>query len=161
MVLPGVFVIKTDMCSFGLRLWDKTNQSWSQLVRKSSVLVTNVKEIAEAVDRRCTRDHEHMNQWGHRTQQTARYCPGFLGAVLGALKESLHRSGTMIGSIVNQHYYLLEEHQRTSEDRLMSANAGVALASAAERFMVFLEAGEREFDAYELGMPFGVKAENR
>ena len=56
--LPNVQTVSVDMCEHGLRVRLRDG-SQSGLVRHASTIVTNVPEIAEAIQRRCSGLHKH------------------------------------------------------------------------------------------------------
>ena len=84
--LPNVQTVSVDMCEHGLRVRLRDG-SHSGLVRHASTIVTNVPEIAEAIQRRCSGLHKHhVLEGSFQTQQAAKYSDGFVDAILKGLK---------------------------------------------------------------------------
>ena len=78
--LPNVQTVSVDMCEHGLRVRLRDG-SQSGLVRPASTIVTNVPEIAEAIQRRCSGLHKHhVLEGSFQTQQAAKYTNGFVDA---------------------------------------------------------------------------------
>ena len=85
--LPIVQTVSVDMCEHGLRVRLRDG-SISGLVRHASTIVTNVPEIAEAIQRRCSGLHKHhVLEGSFQTQQAAKYSDGFVDSILRGLKK--------------------------------------------------------------------------
>ena len=84
---PDVYTIYLDMCAFNLRA--TKGPAAGRLARKSTVLATNIPEIADYVERSCNKKHLHGPLIGGAAQQAAVYTPEFVKALLEGIKESL------------------------------------------------------------------------
>ncbi len=83
----GVFSIQMDQCEFGLRI-EKGKQQ-GLLAQKPTLLLTNVIELADFVDRRCSKDHVHGQLVGGTAVDAARYTPEFTKALVEGIKSAL------------------------------------------------------------------------
>ena len=83
---PDVYQVRLDMCAFGLKSPE------GELHLKPTVVLTNVEEIANALDRRCSRDHTHRPLLGHGlTRRAAEYTEAFVDAILDGLRRHLQQ----------------------------------------------------------------------
>ena len=86
MQLPGVFVCRTDMCRYGMRVRDGLNL-------KPTRWVTNSWEIARELQRRCNGEHQHEALLGGKAADAAVYPPQLCQAVVRGLKRHLRAKG--------------------------------------------------------------------
>ena len=94
---PDVLRVVLDMCAFGLR---DPNGS---LHLKPTVIITNVKEIAEALAKRCAHDHYHTPLMGGQlTANAAKYTSAFVDAILKGLRRHLRRQHFPVFGIPDQ-----------------------------------------------------------
>ena len=84
---PGVYQILLDMCRFGLRATSGPYKD--QLVKKPTMLVTNIAEMAAHVSRLCDKGHEHGQLIGGAASGAAIYTPAFVKAILRGIKAAL------------------------------------------------------------------------
>ena len=111
-------------------------------------MITNVPEIADATEKKCSRQHKHFVLEGsHSTQAAAEYCEGFIDAILGGLKQALRRRGLIGGDPADNHSYLVEV---SSPVYSQGVNLREALGASAEHYVmesikaeVFLQVGGR------------------
>ena len=85
--LPDTHFLKCDMCEFGLRVAKYDNG----LARKPTGILTKVRSVAEAVDRRCAGNHHHEPLIGNTAAAAAKYTSQFCDAVLRGLRRALAR----------------------------------------------------------------------
>ena len=71
---------RTDMCAYGLRVAEGLN-------KKPTQWVTNCKEIALELQRRCSQDHEHEPLMGGKAEKAAVYPPRLCRAVIRGLRK--------------------------------------------------------------------------
>ena len=87
--LPNVQTVSVDMCEHGLRVRLRDG-SQTNLVRHASTIVTNVPEIAEAIQRRCSGLHKHhVLEGSFQTQQATKYTDGFGDAIITQRSEEV------------------------------------------------------------------------
>ena len=87
MTKPEVFSIKVDQCEFGLRIARGKQQGL--LAQKPTLLLTNVNELADFVNRRCAKDHFHGQLVGGTAADAATYTPEFTKALVEGIKAAL------------------------------------------------------------------------
>ena len=79
--LPGVFAVQVDLCRFGL----KTTKGHPAL--KPTLLLTNVEELANILNRRCEGYHaKHQPLLSGEAKHAAKYTPAFVDAILRGLR---------------------------------------------------------------------------
>ncbi|CAL1162763.1 unnamed protein product [Cladocopium goreaui] len=101
------------MCTFGLRI--AKGPDMDMLSRKASGLMSNVPEIMDYVNHRCTKDHKHGRLLGGVAKFAATYTPQFVQSVVCGIKEALgfkveskdkkapgRKVGRALGSILHQ-----------------------------------------------------------
>lgn len=88
MQLPGVFVCRTDMCRYGMRVRDGLNL-------KPTRWVTNSWEIAKELQRRCNGGHQHETLMGGKAAAAAVYPPQLCQAVVRGLRRHLRAQGKL------------------------------------------------------------------
>lgn len=89
---PDVFAIAVDQCAFGLTVTKGRHRG--RLAKKPTLLLTNVPEMAEFVERRCTKDHLHGHLLGGTAQEAARYTPQFTQALVNGIKAAVGLGNT-------------------------------------------------------------------
>lgn len=89
---PDVFAIAVDQCAFGLTVAKGRHRG--RLAKKPTLLLTNVPEMAEFVERRCTKDHLHGHLLGGTAQEAARYTPQFTQALVNGIKAAVGLGNT-------------------------------------------------------------------
>ena len=82
-----IFMVRADMCAFGLKVMKGPMKG--MLAQKPTGLVSNVPEVLELVDQKCTKDHRHGKLIGGVAHHAAIYTPQFIKAVVQGIKESL------------------------------------------------------------------------
>lgn len=80
---PGVWVCHVDMCAYGM------NVDGEGLNQKPTCWVTNSKKIALQLQRRCSRDHTHVNLMGGRAVKAAEYPKELCKAIVLGLRQHL------------------------------------------------------------------------
>ena len=87
LAMPYVYQIHLDMCRFELRA--KRGPFAGQLVKKPTILATNIEELAAHVEKQCLKNHKHGVLLGGAAQEAAVYMPKFVDAIVKGIKESL------------------------------------------------------------------------
>eukprot|EP00435_Cladocopium_sp_Y103_P020466 s1075_g5.t1 len=82
-----VYTIRVDMCRYGLRAQCGPHQG--KLVRKPTLLATNIPEMAAHAHKVCQKDHQHGQLIGGAAKHAAVYTPAFVKAVVNGVKEAL------------------------------------------------------------------------
>ena len=81
---PSVFNIQLDMCAFGL-------QGDKGLHKKPTMLLTNIKELVSALEKRCNQQHKHQTiEGGALSRASAQYTDAFVDAILQGIKKHIH-----------------------------------------------------------------------
>ena len=84
---PDVYTIHLDMCRFGLRA--QRGPFSGSLVKKPTLLATNIAEMAEHVTKVCQKTHQHGPLLGGAAEKAAEYTPSFVKALLEGIKSAL------------------------------------------------------------------------
>ena len=79
MNVPGVLTSVMDMCCYGMTSVDEQGEG---LVRKSTQILKNAPEIADALSQRCCGGHRHVALMSGRAAKAAIYPPGFCSELL-------------------------------------------------------------------------------
>ena len=74
--------VRLDMCQFGMKSRDEEGEG---LVRKSTSLLTNVPQIAEAMSRTCSGGHRHVALMSGRAAKAAIYPDDFCRTMMRAV----------------------------------------------------------------------------
>ena len=82
MTLEGVYVCKTDLCQYGMHVGGGPN-------KKPTMWITNSKEIAKQLQRRCNGAHTHVPLMGGKAHQAEVYPPQLCRAILRGLRREL------------------------------------------------------------------------
>ena len=90
---PGVKDVVVHMCQFGLTLRDHFGEGPA---KKPTRIITNLSSIAEAVDRKCSRDHRHVEvKGGIRSRQVGAYSHEFASALVDGIACFLEHENTL------------------------------------------------------------------
>ncbi len=84
MEMEGVYTCHTDMCAYGLEVGGGPN-------RKPTTWVTNSREIAEELQRRCTGGHVHVHLMGGRAKEAAVYPRELCEAVVKGFRNHMKK----------------------------------------------------------------------
>ena len=79
---PGVYVCYLDMCAYGMKVGKAPN-------RKPTMWITNSWYIAQELQRRCSKDHQHEALMGGKAALAAVYPEGLCQAIVRGLKRQL------------------------------------------------------------------------
>lgn len=68
-----MYMIRVDMCAFGLKVWKGPTKDL--LAQKPTGLVSNIPELLEFVEQRCSKDHRHGKLLGGNAAHAQVYPP--------------------------------------------------------------------------------------
>ena len=72
---------------FGQSAWHRDEHGWSQKhARKPTGWLSNVPELAEALDVECDASHEHARMFGGTARPTERYPPKLVATILKGIR---------------------------------------------------------------------------
>ena len=108
MEMEGVYTCHTDMCAYGLKVGGGPNL-------KPTTWLTNSKEIAEELQRRCSKDHEHVSLIGGKAREAAIYPRGLCEAVVRGFRNYLKQK---YGKVVEKPKEAMELFEVFAEDDL-------------------------------------------
>ena len=113
--LPGVRIVASNMCSFGMAAWD---QEGVGLVRKDTFFMTNCPSVGRELGRQCTnrmgtKQHRHVVLTDGRAKVAAEYPDPLCDAICKGLKEQLAvdaRPGGNVTDITREMYQVMSLH---------------------------------------------------
>ncbi|CAK8990659.1 Integrase catalytic domain-containing protein, partial [Durusdinium trenchii] len=84
---PDVHRLELDQCRFGLRA--SKGPFKDMPVRKPTALATNLEGLAEFVEKKCLKQHQHGMLLGGSAKEAAVYTPSFVKALVAGIKAAL------------------------------------------------------------------------
>ena len=137
LALPEVLRVYVDQCMYGQEV---TSKGRTGLAMKPTGFATNSRRIAERLQVRCDRSHEHIVLMGGIARQAAAYPPRLVDTVLVALKQELEDLGQLNamdgGGPTADEPSLEEEWAETFYDEVSGALLDPALVKQARKLEV-------------------------
>ena len=118
-------MVRSDQCRFGLK------SATGELHMKPTGWLTNAKEIREALDKQCTKDHAHEHVigssiGGSRSRRSQEYPPRLVQEIINAYKKRIAKMDIQL------HFYDVEDIKKDLDNDVNFLHAAILEKNASE-----------------------------